>query len=222
MEQFENKFSGNRTDWKEVLTDFNFLSRFIIVAIFTIVLGLIILNVTLDPNSDAWFNKLHKPDWMPDGITVVLIFTFTALLVTWIWYKLSVMYKSALIDIVIFVMLALQMCWAILLYKYQDITAGRYLICFTIGFAGIVFLGCAWLTRFSDITFYSLLYVLWLVLVVCFTFNMFNLDKEYKLLGLAKEGDGKLYKKKLKLEIVEGLKFTDDGEKIEFNAEEQE
>ncbi len=75
---------------------------------------------------------------------------------------------------------------------------------------------------FSDVSLYTFIYVAWLVLVVCYTFNLHELDKEYKMLGLVKNVNSNLYKKKIKMEIVEGIRVTEDGQKIEAVPEEQE
>ena len=75
---------------------------------------------------------------------------------------------------------------------------------------------------FSDISLYTFIYTGWLVIVLCYTFGMHDLTKEYALLGIVKDKNSSLYKKKMKLEVVEGVKITDDGRRIEFAADEQE
>ncbi len=221
----ESQLAPGETNWYKVLTSPNFIIRFAIVLAITIICTLIILNVTLDPNSKSWYNKLHKPDWMPDGVISAVIFAFASLLLAWVWYRLDEMtsgYTNWVVNIWIVIILVLQFVWVLMFYKNQNITAGKYLICFYLGFMALLFIFSLYYTRFSDISLYTMLYTGWLVMVLCYTFNVHNLDKEYKLLGLAKDTTSSLYMKKMKLEIVEGVKITEDGQKIEFNAEEQE
>jgi len=221
----DSKLAPGETNWFKVLTSSGFVIRLAIVLIFVVINSLIILNVTLDPNSKSWYNKLHKPDWMPDSIIVVALFAFLSILLAWVWYRLNEMttgYWNYAINIWIFVILGLQFFYTLFLYHQQNITAGKYLICFYIGFVGLLFIFSMWLVGFSDVSLYTFIYVAWLALVVSYTFNLHELDKEYKMLGLVKNVNSNLYKKKMKMEIVEGIRVTEDGEKIEAVPEEQE
>lgn len=221
----DSKLAPGETNWFKVLTSSSFVIRLSIVLIFVVINSLIILNVTLDPNSNSWYNKLHKPDWMPDSIIIVVLFAFLSILLAWIWYRLNEMttgYWNYAVNVWMFVILALQFCYTLLLYRQQSIKAAKYLVCFYLGFVALLFIFCMWYVGFSDVGLYSFLYVAWLVLVVCYTFNLHELDKEYKMLGLIKNKNSKLYKKKIKMEVVEGIHITEDGQKIEAVPEEQE
>lgn len=221
----DSKLAPGETNWFKVLTSSSFVVRLAIVLIFVIVNSLIILNVTLDPNSNSWYNKLYKPDWMPDSIIIVALFAFLSILLVWIWYRLNDLtegYWNYTVNVWMFVILALQFSYTLLLYRQQSITAAKYLICFYLGFVALLFIFCLWYIGFSDVTLYSFLYVAWLVLAVCYTFNLHELDKEYKMLGLVKNKNSKLYKKKINMEVVNGIHITEEGEKIEAVPEEQE
>jgi tryptophan-rich sensory protein len=221
----DSKLAPGETNWFKVLTSSSFVIRLAIVLVFIIINSLIILNVTLDPNSQSWYNKLYKPDWMPDSIIIVALFAFLSILLAWVWYRLNEMvsgYWNYIVNIWMFVILGLQFCYTLLLYRQQSITASKYLVCFYIGFVSLLFIFCMWYVGFSDVSLYTFIYVAWLVLVVCYTFNLHELDKEYKMLGIVKNTNSKLYKKKITMEVVEGIRVTEDGEKIEAIPEEQE
>ena len=53
------------------------------------------------------------------------------------------------------------------------------------------------------------------------TYQLQDLSKEYSVLGLATKGTS-LYKKKMRLELVSGIKIDENGNKTEFNPDEQE
>jgi tryptophan-rich sensory protein len=216
------KLSPGETNWFAVLTSMGFVVRLFIVVVVMIVCGLVILNVTLDPKSTSWFNQLYKPDWMPDGITITLIFAFLSILLTWVWYRLSIVTNSFVINILFIIVLGLQLAWTLTLYKYRDLTAARYLSCFFLGFIALTFLFSLYFTGFSDISLYTFLYTAWMILVVCFTFGMHELDKEYKLLGIVKDKNSSLYKRKIKMEVVQGIKIDESGNKLVFDPNEQD
>jgi len=214
------------TNWFKVLTSVGFVVRLAIVVVVMLVCALIILNITLNPNSNSWYNKIHKPDWMPDSIVTVIVFSFLSFTLAWSWYRLSEMakgysYLSFAINTLFVVILALQFCWTLLLYRSENIQAGKYLVCFFLGFVAVLFFFSVWYTGFSDVSLYSFLYVAWLSLVTAYTFNLHELEKEYKILGIAKEGTS-LYKKKIKMEQVYGIFVNEKGEKTEVAADEQE
>jgi tryptophan-rich sensory protein len=216
-----NKLSPGEPNWYGVFTDLSFVWRLGIVIAVMVVCALVILNVTLDPSSKSWFNQLHKPDWMPDGITITLIFSFLSILLAWTWYRISKVTHWSF-NLLFVTILALQLVWALQLYRFQHLEVGRYLACFFLGFMVLLLLVCFYYLGFSDVSFYTLLYVGWLIAVTCFTFGLKSLDKEYKILGMVSDKNSSLYKRKMKMEIVQGIKITEDGQKIEFNAEDQE
>ena len=51
---------------------------------------------------------------------------------------------------------------------------------------------------------------------------MHELDKEYKLLGIVKDKNSSLYKRKMKMEIVQGIKIDESGNKLVFDPLDQE
>jgi tryptophan-rich sensory protein len=221
----ESKLAPGEVNWFKVLTSAKFVIRFAIVLVVVIVCSLIILNVTLDPDSKAWYNTIHKPDWMPDGIISVIIFAFVSALLVWMWYRLDDVlegYWKWALNVWVVVILVLQFVWTLMLYKNQNLTVARYLVCFYLGFVALLFIFGFWYMGFSDISLYGFIYTGWLVIVLCYTFGMHDLSKEYALLGIVKDTNSSLYKKKLKMEVVEGIKITEDGQRIEFMADEQE
>ncbi len=213
--------------WSGVLKDRSFVLRFIISIVFILIIDLIILSITSDSKSTAWYNQIYKPDWMPEPIPFVIITTFFVILLCWCWYRLSCHFKndafySWLVDIMFLTFFGLFLAWGIVFYGQNNIQAGRWLICFTLGLAVIILITCFYFLRFSDATMFALIMVLWLTLTVFVCFNMHSLDKEYKILGIVRDKNSSLYRKKDKLERLEGIKVTEQGEKIEFNPEEQE
>lgn len=220
-----SKLAPGETNWFKVLTSSSFVIRFAIILVFIIINSLIILNVTLDPNSQSWYNKLYKPDWMPDSIIIVALFAFLSILLAWVWYRLNEMttgYWNYIVNIWMFVILALQFCYTLLLYRQQSIIASKYLVCFYIGFVALLFIFSIVYIGFSDVSLYTFIYTAWLALVVAYTFNLHELDKEYKMLGIVKNTNSRLYNKKITMEVVDGIRVTEDGEKIEAIPEEQE
>ena len=216
------KLAPGETNWFGVFTSLSFIIRLIIVLAVMITCAIIILNVTCDASSTSWYNQLYKPDWIPDGITFVIIFSFLSFLLAWCWYRFSQCYASRWVDLLFIIILGLQLAWTIVLYSSHDITAAKYLISFYLGFAVILLVLSFYVFRFSDVALYSFLYMGWLILVLIFTFDVHELTKEYKLLGIVKDKNSSLYKRKMKMEAVNGIKVSEDGVMTEFNPLEQE
>jgi tryptophan-rich sensory protein len=216
------KLAPGETNWFEILTSMSFIWRLLLVVAVMTVCAIIILNITLNPNSKSWYNQLHKLDWSPDGITIVVIFAFLSFLLAWCWFRFSQFCNPTFINTLFIIILALQFSWTLCLFRVESLEAGRYLSCFFLGFMSILFIFSLWYFGFSDVTLYTLLYVGWLIIIVCFTFGLHELDKEYKILGLVKDKKSSLYKKKMKMEIVQGIKIDESGLKHEFIPDEQE
>ncbi len=216
------KLAPGETNWFEILTSMSFIIRLMIVVAVMVVCALIILNVTLDPKSTSWFNKLHKPDWMPDGITITVIFAFLSFLLAWCWFRMSQVYNPTFTNLLFIIILGLQFSWTLLLYRVENLVAGRYLSCFFLGFIALLFLISLWSFGFGDISLYLFLYTAWLIIVVCFTFGLSDLTKEYKILGIVKDKGSSLYKKKMKMEVMEGIKIDENGKKTILDPLEQE
>jgi tryptophan-rich sensory protein len=218
-----NKLAPGETNWFSILTSMSFIIRLFIVVAVMVVCALAILKVTLDPNSKSWFNQLYKPDWMPDGITITVIFAFLSFLLAWCWYRFAQVSRySMFINLLFLVVLGLQLAWALNLYTYRRLVVARYLVSFFLGFVALLFIMSVFTFGFSDVSLYTFLYTGWLVLVLLFTFNMHELDKEYKMLGIVKDKNSSLYKRKMKMEAVQGIKVDENGVKTVFNPDEQE
>ena len=217
------------TNWFKILTDSGFVIRLVIILLATVYCMVVITGVTMSPNSKSWYYKLHKPDWAPDGVIIAIIFGFFALLLGWVWYRFSYgnltgynVSGGLWFEILILVMTVLLILWTVFLYQGQNLTVAKYLICFLLGLSVVLLIGCWWKFGFQDVTLYSFMYVGWLIVILLYTFDLHELDKEYKLLSIVTDKSSSLYHKKMKMEIVEGIKITEDGQKIEFSADEQE
>jgi hypothetical protein len=57
--------------------------------------------------------------------------------------------------------------------------------------------------------------------MIVYSYQLQDLSKEYSVLGLATKGTS-LYKKKMKLEMMSGIKIDENGNKTEFNPDDQE
>lgn len=221
----EKNIAINNDNWSNILKDRSFVLRIVLCIIAIIISSLIILNVTLDSKSTAWYNRIYKPDWMPESIPFVIITTFFILLFGWTWYRVSKSvsgYTSWIIDFLFLSVLILYVVWSIVLYGNQNIFAGRWLISFLTGAIFVCFLVSFYYTRFSDATLFAFILLGWFILNTCVVFNMHELEKEYKILGLVKDTNSSLYRKKMKLEMVEGIKVDENGNKTEFDPNEQE
>jgi hypothetical protein len=64
--------------------------------------------------------------------------------------------------------------------------------------------------------------VAWLVVMTFYSFGLHELDKEYKILSTVTDKDSSLYRKKVRLEVVHGIRVNEDGEKIEVDPFDQE
>ena len=58
--------------------------------------------------------------------------------------------------------------------------------------------------------------------MILYSYQIQDLSKEYSVLGLVTDKSSSLYKKKMKMELMQGIKITETGEKIEFNPDDQE
>jgi tryptophan-rich sensory protein len=209
-------------NWFEVLTSSGFVLRFLAVGLVLIFCSIYIINVTMDNNSKSWYNKLYKPDWGPDGVVIVVIFAFLFVLMAWVWYRISLVQNLIYMEVLVVALIISYILWTLLLYNYNNLTASKWMICIFLGLSVLLFGLCVWKFGFQDVSMYTFMMVVWLVVLTFYTFDLHELDKEYKLLGLAQDKGSSLYKKKVRMEQVEGVRFTEDGEKIEFNPEEQE
>jgi len=225
LKEETKKLAPEETNWYAILTNVSFVWRLVVVLTIMIICGLLILNVGLDSNSKSWYNQLHKADWMPDPITATLLFLFLSILLAWVWFRLNnivVGMANVYVNLIFPVILILQLLYTLFLYKYQNLDAARYLSGFYLGFMALLFFVSFYYARFSDVALFTFMYTGWMVIVLCYTLQFHNLDKEYKLLGLAKTGTS-LHKKKIKNEVMFGVQYDEKtGEKTEIDVEEQE
>jgi tryptophan-rich sensory protein len=218
----ENEMLGDgEPNYFEALTSFKFLWKFIFVIALLVLSVLICLNVTLDNGAESWYYNLYKPDWAPDGITIVIIYSFLSLLYIWCWYTVSKIAQNSFVDLLFIGFYALNTVWFIILFKYHNLVGARVIMDVIVGYGGLLLLYTLFYLRIGSVSLYLFLFLGWSVLLIFYSYGLQDLSKEYKILGIVEKGSS-LYKKKMKLEAVQGIKITESGEKIEFNPDEQE
>jgi len=213
--------SSGEPNYFQTLTSFRFLSKLIFVLALLVISILICLNVTLDNSVDSWYYNLYKPDWAPDGITIVIIFSFLSMLYVWCWYTVSKYTRNTFVDIAFAVFYILNTLWFILLFKYQRLDVGRILMDVITGYAAVLFLYTAFYLKIGSVSLYLFLFLGWSIVMIFYSYKLQDLSKEYKILGIVDKSSS-LYKKKMRLEMVQGIKVNENGERIEFNPDEQE
>ena len=206
----------------EALTSFTFLWKFIFVIALLVISIVICLNVTLDNGVDSWYYNLYKPDWAPDGITIVIIYSFLSLLYIWCWYSVSKATRSFMVDLFFMGFYIVNTLWFVVLFEYKNIGAARILIDVVVGYGAILLIYSFFYLKIGTVSMYLLLFVGWSILILCYSYKLQDLSTEYGILGVVKDTKSSLYRKKMKLEKVNGIKITETGEKIEFNPDDQE
>lgn len=214
--------SDGETNWYEVLTSSGFVIRLVIVLLVAVYSLFVILSVTMNDNIDSWYYKLYKPDWGPDGVIIAVIFAFVSVLLAWVWYRFSKIQHHWYYEAIIVIILILQILWTVFLYQDHNITVARYLICFYLGAMVLLFFLCIWCFGFCDVTLYTFIYGGWLVVMTFYTFGLHELEKEYKMLSNVTDKDSSLYRKKVRLEVIHGIRVNEEGEKIEIDPLDQE
>jgi tryptophan-rich sensory protein len=216
------KLGEGEPNYFEALTSFKFLWKFIFVIALLVISVLLTLNVTLNNNVDSWYYNLYKPDWAPDGITIVIIYSFLSLLYIWCWYSVSKTAKSSTIDLIFMGFYVLNTVWFIVLFQYQNLETARILMDVIVGYGSILLIYTFFYLKIGSVSLYLLLFLGWSVLMIFYSYRLQDLSKEYSILGIVKDKSSTLYKKKVRLETVNGIKITETGEKIEFNPDDQE
>lgn len=209
-------------NYYEALTSFNFLSKILFVAALLIISVIICLTTTLDTSIDSWYYNLYKPDWAPDGITIVIIYSFLSILFVWAWYAVSKAVKNAVVDFFFVAFYVMYTLWFIFLFHYHNIAVSRILMNVITGFAGALFLFAYFYCRIGSAGLFLFMFLGWSILFIVYCYKIQDLTKEYKILGMVTNKNSTLYKKKIRMEIVDGIKVNEFGEKIEFNPDEQE
>jgi tryptophan-rich sensory protein len=220
--KYENSHLGEgEPNYFEALTSVKFLWRLVFVLALLIISILICLNVTLDNSVESWYYNLYKPDWAPDGITIVIIYSFLSLLYVWCWYTVAKTVKNSFVDLAFIGFYVLTTLWFIMLFKYQNLKAGRIIMDIITGYAAFLFIYTAFFLKIGSVSLYLFLFLAWSIVLIVYSYQLQDLSKEYSVLGLAKKGTS-LYKKKVRLEMVSGIKVDQNGNKVEFNPDDQE
>lgn len=220
--KYENAHLGEgEPNYFEVLTSVKFLWRLVFILALLIISILICLNVTLDNSVESWYYNLYKPDWAPDGITIVIIYSFLSLLYVWCWYIVATTVKNSFVDLAFIGFYVLFTVWFIVLFKYQNLKGGRIIMDIITGYVALLFIYTAFFLKIGSVSLYLFLFLGWSIAMIVYSYQLQDLSKEYSVLGLAKKGTS-LYKKKVRLELVSGIKVDESGNKVEFNPDDQE
>lgn len=209
-----------------MVTSIRFLFRLILVLTATIVAGVIIINNSVSNDPDTWYNLLYKPDWAPDGIIITAIIGFLAFVFAWIWYTTS-LYTSGftgfVIDVLFIITYVFVFLWAYFFFQKNKLETARIFSYFIVGMFGLLFIITAFKMRLFSQSVLILFSLAWWITVMFYSIQSKELTKEFGILGnVAEDMNNSLYRQKLKLELMNGIKITADGQKIEFNPDDQE
>jgi len=222
LKEETEKLGDGEPNYFEALTSFKFLWKFLFVIALLVISILITLNVTLNNNVDSWYYNLYKPDWAPDGITIVIIYSFLSLLFIWCWYTVSKIAKNSFVDLLFMGFYVLNTVWFIILYQYQNLNIARIIMDIIVGYCAVLLIYTLFYLKIGSISLYLIFFLGWSITMIFYSYRLQDLSKEYSILGVVKDKSSNLYKKKMKLETINGIKVTESGEKIEFNPDDQE
>ncbi len=209
-----------------MVTSVRFLFRLILVLTATIIASVIIINNSVSNDPDTWYNLLYKPDWAPDGIIITAVIGFFSFIFAWIWYTTS-LYTSGftgfVIDMLFIITYVFVFLWAYFFFQKNKLETARIFSYFIVGMFGLLFIITAFKMRLFSQSVLILFSLSWWITVMFFTIQSKELTKEFGILGnVAEDMNNSLYRQKLKLELMNGIKITADGQKIEFNPDDQE
>jgi tryptophan-rich sensory protein len=222
LKEETSKLGEGEPNYFEALTSGKFIWKLIFVLALLTMSILIILNVSLDTSSESWYGNLYKPDWAPDGITISIIYGFLSLLFVWCWYTVSKIARSTTIDLAFIGFYVLYTLWFIMLFKYKDLKTARVLIDVITGYCGLLLIYTIFYLKIGSVSLYLFMFLGWSIVMIFYSYQLQDLSTEYKVLGIVKDKSSSLYKKKMKLEVVSGIKINENGEKIEAIPDEQE
>lgn len=209
-----------------MVTSVRFLFRLILVLTATIIASVFIINNSVSNDPDTWYNLLYKPDWAPDGIIITAVIGFFSFIFAWIWYTTS-LYTSGftgfVIDMLFIITYVFVFLWAYFFFQKNKLETARIFSYFIVGMFGLLFIITAFKMRLFSQSVLILFSLSWWITVMFFTIQSKELTKEFGILGnVAEDMNNSLYRQKLKLELMNGIKITADGQKIEFNPDDQE
>lgn len=209
-----------------MVTSVKFLFRLILVLTATIVASVIIIDNSVSNDPDTWYNLLYKPDWAPDGIIITAIVGFLAFVFAWIWYTTSLYtsgFAGLVIDVLFIITYVFVFLWAYFFFQKNKIETARIFSYFIVGMFGLLFIITAFKMRLFSQSVLILFSLAWWITIMFYSIQSKELTKEYGILGnVAEDMNNSLYRQKLKLELMNGIKITADGQKIEFNPDDQE
>ena len=220
------ELNDGEPNYFRMVTSIKFLFRLILVIGVTIAIGVIIINNSVSNDPDTWYNLLYKPDWAPDGIIITAITGFLAFIFAWIWYTTSLYtsgFNGFVIDILFVITYTLIFLWAYFFFQKNKLETARIFSYAIVGMFGLLFVITAFKMRLFSQSVLILLTLSWWIAIMFFSIQSKELTKEYSILGnVAEDMNNSLYRQKLKLELMNGIKITADGQKIEFNPDDQE
>ncbi len=226
LQKESSKLSEGEPNYFKLVTSLGFILRLLIIIGLTIASVVIILNVTQDTNKDSWFNVLYKPDWAPDGIIITVITCFFSFVYAWIWYSVSlhVSGKNAFFMNLLFLgTYLLVFLWAYYFYNQEKLEVARGLSYGIVAGFSVLFIISSYFLRLFSPSVLLIFNLAWWLVIMFYSIQSKELSKEFKILGLVKEDmSNSLYRQKLKLEMAYGITVTPDGQKIEFNPDDQE
>jgi tryptophan-rich sensory protein len=220
------ELNDGEPNYFRMVTSVKFLFRLILVLTATIIIGVIIINNSVSNDPDTWYNLLYKPDWAPDGIIITAITGFLAFVFAWIWYTTSLYtsgFMGLVIDVLFIIAYVFVFLWAYFFFQKNKLETARIFSYFIVGMFGLLFIIIAFKMRLFSQSVLLLLSLAWWITIMFYTMYSKELTKEYSILGnVAEDMNNSLYRQKLKLELMNGIKITADGQKIEFNPDDQE
>lgn len=220
------KLVPGEPNYFKMVTSLSFLLRLIITVGLTIVAGIWIVNATTDTDPDTWFNQLYKPDWAPDGIIITSISGFFAFIYAWIWYSVSKHTSGAygfMLDVLFLATYLMFFFWALYFYKNSKLETARIFSILIVAGFGLLFIISAFVLKIFSTSVLLLFNLAWWIVILFYTLQSKELTKEFAILGLVEaDMNNSLYRQKLKLELMNGIKIDASGNKTEFNPDDQE
>ena len=226
LESESAKLAEGEPNYFKMVTNLSFILRLLVIIGLTIASVILVLNATQDSDKDSWFNLLYKPDWAPDGIIITIITSFFAFIYAWIWYSVSLHLSGKygfFINLLFLGTTLMVFLWAYYFYNQHNLEIARGLSYGIVAGFAILFIITSYFLRLFSPSVLLIFNLAWWLVIMFYSIQSKELTKEFKILGLVKEDmSNSLYRQKLKLEMAYGITITPEGQKIEFNPDDQE
>jgi tryptophan-rich sensory protein len=226
LEKETRQLSEGEPNYFRMVTNLGFIFRLLLVIGLTIASVILLLNTTQDTDKDSWFNLLYKPDWAPDGVIITVITSFFAFVFAWIWYITAIHLsgKNAFFINILFLGVYITVfLWSYYFFYKNNLEVARWLSYGIVAGFAILFIITSYFLRLFSPSVLLIFNLAWWIVIMFYSIQSKELTKEFKILGLVKEDmNNSLYRQKLKLEMAYGITITPEGQKIEFNPDDQE